>query len=207
VPVARRNFRLRHHHADAKPLAKSKNKSSKRKKKSKAKQNKNNLEDLSLRSQHISPAISLNQNSNAGVNAAATMAQTGVMAAAAAASTGGNANAISSLLLQSFAQALNNQGQLDRTRTRTATSNGVPPGQETREQGGNMGQKQHAITNAPTPMEEVSRLGDSSSFASTSDGSAVRIPCRARGMPLDHTIEVRIKNVVVVTVWSLLNKP
>ena len=47
-------------------------------------------------------------------------------------------------------------------------------------------------------MEDISRLGDSSSATSSSDGSAVKIPCRARGMPLDHTMEVR----AVVVVFS-----
>jgi hypothetical protein len=40
-------------------------------------------------------------------------------------------------------------------------------------------------------LEDISRLGESSSATSSSDGNAVNIPCRARGMPLDHTMEVR----------------
>lgn len=189
VPVARRNFRLRHHHVDAKPLAKSKSKSSKHKRKAKVKQHMSTPVDLSSRSKNISPSILSNQDGNSRVNAASTISQVGVMAAAASASTGDNANAISSLLLQSFAQVLN-QGQVGRTATSDEAN-----GQDV-EQRGNMGQQRHAMTNYPTTMEEVSRLGDSSSSASTSDGSAVRIPCRARGMPLDHTIEVRVTIVV-----------
>lgn len=113
------------------------------------------------------------------------MAQAGVMAAAANAATGGDTNAISSLLLQSFAQALK-QGQ---SGAATAYGRG-----NTHEQHGcsnnNSSMAEHAVGNGlTTAMEEISRLGDSSSATSTSDGSAVRIPCRARGMPSDHTIE------------------
>jgi hypothetical protein len=120
------------------------------------------------------------------------MAQAGVLAAAATAAAGGSTNAVSSLLLQSFAQALRQgQGACSAASNNEGVSNG-----DRRASSNSMGQRQHALATAPSAMEDISRLGDSSSATSTSDGSsAVRIPCRARGMPLDHTIEVRRKGI------------
>ena len=149
VPVARRNFRLRHHHADMKqPPSDPKSKSSKKQKKSK--------ERSSVTRQNSSSV-----SSNSPVDSA--------LAAPAAMPSSGSAplNA-SSLLLNSIAQAWNQQNQSG------GSNNGGLSNI--------LGQQQHALSTAPSAMEDVSRLGDSASSTSSSDGSAVKIPCRARGM-------------------------
>ncbi|KAL3925806.1 MAG: hypothetical protein SGILL_000154 [Bacillariaceae sp.] len=150
VPVARRNFRLRHHHSDAKPLSTSKSKHSKHKK-SKSHHRKKRRDDRRQ------------QSAAAAAAPTAFIAQAGAVAAAAAAGP----NDVSSLLIKSIAQMNSYNSGLSK--------------------------QQHALSNAPAAMEEVSRLGDSSSSTTlSSDEEVVKIPCRARGMPVDHTIEVRL---------------
>ncbi|KAG7348217.1 hypothetical protein IV203_016922 [Nitzschia inconspicua] len=116
---------------------------------------------------------------------ATTIPQHDILAAAPTDAFESNINAVSSLLDPPFEESLIQ----DQTRATVAT-NAIEKNDEQRcNNRYTMRRPQHAIDNATKVMEEVSRLGDSSSSTSTNDGNAIRFPCRARGMPLNHTTE------------------
>lgn len=168
VPVARRNFRLRHHHADAKRLSKSISKS----KSSKHKNKKHSTSTMKSSQLDNSMTITRNSAAPAGDRAAPDR--------------GATADAVSSMLLQSFAinQKLmekDNGGVISRNEPENPTKNGQA-----------MQQQHHIKRDSINSIEEISRLGDSSSSNSSTGVRVMKIPCRARGMPLDHTIEVSL---------------